>query len=117
MKSRRDLLRVFGIGALIAPIIGAKADETSIAQLIEPPKVRPVELFREIPKKLDLRKVTRIVLIFETTDGERHRIEAQPQDKFGIIGPGDDQIELYFSGMQIASPSAYSASVHCKRLA
>ena len=117
MKSRRDLLRVFGAGALIAPIIGAKADETSIAQLIEPPKVRPVELFREIPKKLDVRKVTRIVLIFETTDGERLRIAAQPQDKFGIIGPGDEQIELYFSGMQTASPSSYSASMHCKRLA
>ena len=117
MKSRRDLLKFFGAGALIAPIIGAKADETSIAQLIEPPKVRPVELFREIPKKLDVRKVTRIALIFETTDGERLRIAAQPQDKFGIIGPGDEQIELFFSGMQIASPSAYNASIYCKRLA
>lgn len=69
MFSRRDLMKHFGVGALIVPIVGGKAEESATAQLIEVPKVRPVELHAEIPKPLDLRQVKRAALSLEMKDG------------------------------------------------
>ena len=116
MKSRRDLLKFFGAGVLIAPIVGAKPDETTIAQLIEQPKIRPIELFPEIPKDLDIGKAKKVTIFIEMANGERRRITAEPQSGWGILGAADDQVELHFSGRRYSSPQSYSASLYCRRL-
>ncbi len=41
--NRRDLLRFFGIGATIVPVIGGAAKTESLARLIEIPKIEPVK--------------------------------------------------------------------------
>lgn len=112
--NRRGLLKAFGIGALIAPIIGGKAETSATAQLIEVPKVKPVELFQELPKSLDARQVEKVTLLLELRDGTTRRIDPDYTYGFGdTINPGDSlsvEINLYRkdgvsprSGPQIAT--------------
>lgn len=67
---RRDLLKRFGIGAIIAPIVGGVVERSASAELIEVPKVRPVELFSKIPAALRLRDVKTAQLVLEMKDGQ-----------------------------------------------
>lgn len=92
MFSRRDLMKYFGAGAVIVPIVGGKTEESATAQLIEVPKVRPVELHAEIPKPLDLRQVKRAALSLEMKDGTVRTIRFDSLDawKEGVIRAGDD---------------------------
>jgi hypothetical protein len=39
---RRDLLKLFGVGGLVAPVIGGSPDLRAQARIIEPPKVELV---------------------------------------------------------------------------
>jgi hypothetical protein len=39
MQTRRDLFRLFGVGALIAPVIGGRPEIADAARLLEPPKI------------------------------------------------------------------------------
>ena len=40
--NRRDLLKIFSAGTLIAPVVGGMPSQTQ-ARLVEPPKIEPVE--------------------------------------------------------------------------
>jgi hypothetical protein len=50
--NRRDLLKWFGAGATIAPIVSGMPKLEAAASLIEVPKVKPVTLEKEMPKFL-----------------------------------------------------------------
>ncbi len=39
MTSRRDLFRLFGAGALIAPVIAGRAEIADVARLVEAPRI------------------------------------------------------------------------------
>lgn len=71
---RRDLLKRFGIGAIIAPIVGGVVERSASAELIEIPKVKPVELFSSVPKPVDLRKVKSAQIVLEMNDGQTRTI-------------------------------------------
>ena len=66
---RRDLLKRFGIGAIIAPVIGGVAVREATATLIEVPKIKPVELFTTIPNAIRLSQVKRASIHLEMFDG------------------------------------------------
>lgn len=67
---RRDLLKRFGVGAIIAPIIGGVVERSASAELIEVPKVKPVELFSKIPGPVDLSDVVSAQIVLEMGDGQ-----------------------------------------------
>lgn len=65
-NKRRDFLKLFGAGALIAPVI----DGTAIARIIEPPKVEIWEPETAVVKRpLDLRHLTSMELKVTYSDG------------------------------------------------
>lgn len=109
MNSRRDWLKFFGAGAVIVPIIGAKADESQAAQLIEVPHIKPVELFASIPKPIDLRRnVTEAVLLVTLRDGTKRRLKIDNPQGWGTIELRTDSIEVSFT--ENTSPiSAYGS--------
>lgn len=49
--NRRDLLKWFSAGATIAPVVSGMPKLEAAASLIEVPKVKPVTLEKEMPKK------------------------------------------------------------------
>ncbi len=49
MFSRRELLKYFGAGATIVPVLGGVPETQAPAKLIEEPRIQPVELATEIP--------------------------------------------------------------------
>lgn len=63
-SSRRDLLKYFGVGTIIAPLVGAEP----AARLIELPKIEILEA-RSIPTPLDLSRVKAASLVCEMKDG------------------------------------------------
>lgn len=67
--NRRDVLKKFGIGTVIVPILGGVTDNSATAQLIEIPHIKPVELFYKIPEPLDLSKVREAQLMLTMEDG------------------------------------------------
>lgn len=87
MFSRRQLMKHFGAGALIAPIIGGKPDESVAAQLIEVPRVRQVELHREMPKPLQLSSVVRGTVRLELEDGTVRTLDLGSIYGGGSIAP------------------------------
>lgn len=93
MIDRRDLLKKFGIGALIAPIVGGAVEQSAVAELVEVPKIRPVELFSKIPETLDLSKVRSAKLVMQMADGSIRSISADVVVGRGAVGPAD-QIRL-----------------------
>lgn len=98
MNSRRDWLKCFGAGALIVPIIGAKADESNAAQLIETPRIKPVELFAAIPKTIDLQKnVAAVAVLLTLKDGSRRRLEIQNPEGWGTIEMKSSQFDMTFT--------------------
>ena len=74
MMDRRDILKRFGIGAIIVPVIGGAAVTSSAVELIEVPKVRPVELFKEIPKPIALSEVDKATINLKFKDGTARSI-------------------------------------------
>lgn len=66
---RRDLLKRFGVGAIIAPIIGGVVERSASAELIEIPKVKPFELFSKIPGPVLLNRVVSAQVVLEFRDG------------------------------------------------
>ena len=103
MTNRRDWLKYFGVGAVIVPIIGAKADESMAARLIEPPNIKPVELFAKIPKPIDLKyKVASAAVLFTLQDGSTHRIDVNKPNGWGSIDLCASRIDITFQ--ELASP-------------
>ena len=110
MKSRRDLMRAFGIGSFIAPVIGSTIDESCIAQLIEIPKLKPIEVVAKIPAPLDTKKIRRASLILECSDGTHRHVTIDIGDKFGIIEP-TGSIEIAFQSGTGYSPVTWGGSI------
>lgn len=106
MMDRRDILKRFGIGAIIVPVIGGAAATTSAVELIEVPKVRPVELFTKIPEPLALSKIKKVTLTLEYQDGKTRSI-ATSRNPFssGLIKP-TDTVDLF---IQFSSANASPA--------
>jgi len=46
MNNRRDLLKMFGIGATIIPLIGGVPEVSAPAELIAMPEIKPLEIVR-----------------------------------------------------------------------
>lgn len=81
MNSRREFLKLFGVGAAIVPIIGGVPIATAEAKIVEPPKV-------EIAKNFSLMGEVSaanfgaigqhgIIVIFERPDGTRSVLTAK----------------------------------------
>jgi len=118
---RRDLLKRFGIGAIIAPVIGGVAVREATAALIEVPKIKPVELFTKIPEPIDLESVKRATVQLEMFDGSVRVVEVQHvcSDSYApsptalifggkagrVIGPADDfLVKIRFAERSKSSP-------------
>lgn len=72
--NRRDLLKLFGIGAIAVPVLGGAPQMEAAVQIIEVPKIQPVELYTvyDIPNTArQLRpKPLKMTVIFETDEGK-----------------------------------------------
>lgn len=65
---RRELLKKFSIGTLIAPIVGGAAETSAAAKLIEVPKVELVSA-QPSGRPLDFRNIKSLTISFENNDG------------------------------------------------
>ncbi len=97
MNSRRDWLKCFRAGALIVPIIGGKAAEQHVAELIQRPSIRPVELFASIPKPIDLRNVASATVLLGMKDGATHRLEVESPQGWGRIVVASSRMQIDFN--------------------
>jgi hypothetical protein len=68
-------MKYFGIGSIILPVIGAKAEPQLAAQLIELPVLRPVELAATVPEPFDLAEVGSASLILSAKNGQLLRLD------------------------------------------
>jgi hypothetical protein len=66
MQSRRDLLKHFGIGTVIVPLVGGAAEITAPAKLIEVPSIEAV---KTLPRSLNLKDLKSVTVVFEHSDG------------------------------------------------
>lgn len=74
-NSRRELLKYFGVGAVIAPVIGG-VTQPAQARLIELPRVELIEPEVVIEKPLNLKDVRRVDLLLEMADGTKRVMKA-----------------------------------------
>ena len=83
--NRRDLIKFFGAGTLIAPIAGSEP----IARLIEVPKVELVQAAR-MPEPIAMKEVRSVSVSFEMADGSRRALRSKVLiQKRGVIDPRD----------------------------
>lgn len=73
--NRRTLIEKFGIGAIIAPILGGAVDQSAAAELIEVPRVRPVEPFTRIPEPIGLGCIKQASVQLTMNDGSLRQID------------------------------------------
>ena len=89
MDTRRELLKRFGIGALIAPIVGGVVVPSATAELIEIPKIKPVELHTEVPKDLQIGRVVGASIVLKLSDGTTRVLDIEHPFVMGeTITPG-----------------------------
>lgn len=108
MLDRRNLLKFFGSGALVAPIIGQAADESNAARLIEPARVEGVELFSNIPATIEVQEIKTMTLVFNMRDGKSHRMNLTPQHRlsYGTVEPSTAVVDLDFRSTNISPMTA-----------
>ena len=102
MNSRRDLLKYFAAGTLIAPSAGA----APLARLIEEPRVELVT-DPEIVIPIDLGKVKRFSLSFEMADGSQRSwssSQISPYYAQGLVEP-DSAASIRFGKQILSSPA------------
>ncbi len=105
--NRRELLKFFGAGTVIAPVVGGSLITSATAQLVRVPDVKPVELFSKIPEGLDLYKVRKATLSMEMDDGTVRTVGVNNLFPHGCIGPTDKfSVGIKFIRYDDASPSA-----------
>jgi hypothetical protein len=80
--NRRDILKLFGAGAAIVPIIGGTPDISAEARLIEPAKIIPapassIEGSVVYPGMFDLREPVSLTVIIERPSGQRQVIQGK----------------------------------------
>jgi hypothetical protein len=88
MNSRRELLKLFGAGTIIAPIVGGVSLSDAQAKLIEPPKVELVGA-GGIPPTIDLADVKSVSVVFEMQDGASARLTFGYPYGSGRLVPSD----------------------------
>ena len=98
--SRRDLLKFFGIGTVIAPVIGA----APLARLIEVPKVELIEPAALIVKAVSLGNVESFDVTLNLRDGSRETFHATTKASSGFAIRGDI-IDIHFGRVVPHSPS------------
>lgn len=74
MVNRRELLKRFGIGTIIAPVVAGAADLSLPAKLIEVPQISLADNFQQSGRVLDLREVRSVTITFERNDGTQASI-------------------------------------------
>ncbi len=87
MNTRRELLKYFGIGTVIVPLVSGAPDVRTPAKLISEPDIKPV-ILSEV-KPLDLRVIKSLTLTIECLDGSRHSIQSEYVFGRGLIRPED----------------------------
>lgn len=91
-KTRRDLIKYFAAGTVIAPIAGA----APLAKLIEVPKVELVEATINTAP-CDLTKVQSVTILLEMMDGSRRWVHAeQTWGKRGTLPVGGLDVYINF---------------------
>lgn len=86
MNSRRELLKLFGTGAVIAPIVAGTLIEEAKATIVEPPKVELVEdVFVHIEDGFETQLIKRVGLALEMADGSTRQFFSTPGH---LIGQG-----------------------------
>ena len=75
--NRRDLMKLFGVGAIVAPVIGGLASNVSAqARILEPAKfeiINPPELV--VTNEMPTGKILKIHVDILTDDGGRHHMD------------------------------------------
>lgn len=71
--NRRDIVKYFGVGSIIAPLSSTGLQIDNAVQLIKVPEVRSVELFSKVPEPVDLSNYDRGDLILYSKDGKTTR--------------------------------------------
>ena len=90
--NRRDILRFFAAGTVIAPATG----ETVLARLVEPPKV---EIVPPGPTKpFSIADCVRVRISFEMGDGTHHVFERKGRGHGTVYPHADVRIDLYTLG-------------------
>jgi hypothetical protein len=100
--TRRDLLKYFGIGTVIVPMVSGAPDVTTPAKLIEVPEIKPVILTEG--KTPDLKTVKSVTITLECVDGTRRSIQSEYIHGHGQLRPTDSLgLEILVIGQ--SSPS------------
>lgn len=99
--NRRDLLKYFGAGTIITPLVSS----APMARIIEPPKV---ELFQEVPKAFKMADVASVSVRFNMKDGTTHERSSKIITvAAGRIIPGDET-EIRIDSGVLHSPFAHT---------
>lgn len=98
--NRRDLLKFFSAGVVIQPLVA----NAPAARIIEPPKV---ELFKEVPRDIDLAHVKQVSVRLTTDDGSVHDLNMQVGIAYGKLRP-DSCIEVILRPLSMSCPSIYT---------
>jgi hypothetical protein len=109
MNSRRDLLKLFGTGALIAPVVGA----APIARLIEPAKIELIKPEARILRPIDMAEVSSFDIVLHKRDGSVETLHSSATDWRGTASSGDN-VEVLFTRLQQYSPMYSSTHAFVK---
>jgi len=70
--NRRDILKLFGAGATIIPVVAGVAEVTAPATLIETPRVEPVELAQTADVEEAVRDMSNVSIVIDIVSGTKH---------------------------------------------
>jgi hypothetical protein len=89
LTNRRDLLKYFGIGTVIVPMMGTQPVVEAASELIEIPKIQPVSLkVSEIGERTPC-DVVRVQIMITHADGRRYGVQSDTPGSFGVaLDPG-----------------------------
>jgi hypothetical protein len=103
--NRRDLLKYFGAGAVVAPAVGAGP----LARLIEAPKIE-LALPHVVVTPINLKEVNGATVILEMADGSRREISGtQVAIRGGFIDPSS-LVRIEFLSENKTSPAYFAVA-------
>jgi len=70
--NRRDILKLFGAGATIIPVVAGVVEVTAPATLIETPNVEPVELAQTADVEEAVRDMHNVSIVVDIMSGSKH---------------------------------------------
>jgi hypothetical protein len=104
---RRDILRIFGAGATVIPIIGGALEPAATARIVEPPKVELVGApLNGLP--LNMIDVQSFSVTLSMRDGSRRTIQSgYIYGNWGLHASGAvDQVKISLNESVFASPQS-----------